>query len=158
MKLVEDLKLLSSIMSTDGLPMDVVKHHFNHLARLTQEALNQLNSNFSIEVDPDQDLGFRFTRLDEANPEPLPMNKLSGGQRIRLCIAFLIAVQQRLVKEVGLLVLDEPSTHTDLTGVEALSDFITELGQKLQNTEMQVWIADHHAELKRSMNKVLELV
>jgi len=155
--LIEDLKLLAEVMHTDGLPMAVVNHHFKYLAQLTQGALNQLHANFIIEIDPDQSLGFRFTRLDEVNSEPLPMNKLSGGQRIRLCTAFLIAVQQRLVKEVGLLVLDEPSQHYDLAGVEALAEFISDLGRQLQNTEMQVWISDHHQELRRSMHKVLEL-
>lgn len=156
--LVQDLKLLDDLMKPDGLPMAVVRHHFKHLAQLTQDALNKLNANFSIEIDPEEELSFRFTRLDESGAEPLPMSKLSGGQRVRLCTAFLMAVQHRLVKEVGLLVLDEPSTHVDSAGVETLASFITELGQQLQNTEMQVWLADHHAELHQSMTKVLELV
>lgn len=156
-KIIEDLVLLKDLMSAEGLPAAVVNYHFRFLAALTQTALNQLDANFSILMDDERPLSFKFVRLDEPEHEPLPMSKLSGGQRVRLCTAFLIAVQQRLVKEVGLMVLDEPSTHVDQTGVESLAEFLRTLGGQLRNTEIQIFISDHHPSLKNCFDKTLEL-
>lgn len=156
-KIVDDLRLLRDLMSNDGLPMAVVNYHFRFLAHLTQEALNQLDANFSIMLDTENPLSFKFVRLDESEHEPLPMTKLSGGQRMRLCTAFLIAVQQRLVKEVGLLVLDEPSTHLDEQGAESLAELLSTLAVKLQHTEIQIIVSDHHTALKKCFSKVLEV-
>lgn len=155
--LLEDLAILRDTLKPNGLPMAVVQYHFSHLAALTQEALNQLDANFSIQIDDAHPLSFKFSRLDEPEHEPLPMNKLSGGQRVRLCTAFLIAVQQRLVREVGLLVLDEPSTHIDQTGVDSLAEMLRTLGSQLRNTETQIFVSDHHPSLKNCFTRVLEL-
>ena len=76
---------------------------------------------------------------------------------MRLCTAFLIAVQQRLVREVGLLVLDEPSTHIDQTGVDSLAEMLRTLGSQLRNTETQIFVSDHHPSLKNCFTRVLEL-
>lgn len=156
-KLLEDLVVLRDLLRPEGLPLAVVQYHFTHLARLTQDALNQLDANFSIQIDYDTPLSFKFTRLDEPEHAPLPMNKLSGGQRVRLCTAFLIAVQQRLVSEVGLLVLDEPSTHVDQAGVESLAELLSSLSSQLGNTETQIIVSDHHPMLRTCFSKVLEL-
>ncbi len=156
-KLIEELHTLRSILEDDGLPMAVVRYHFEKLAALTQEALAQLDANFAIMVDEDQELGFKFIRLDEPVQYEMPMNKLSGGQRVRLCVAFLMAVQRRLVREVGLLVLDEPSVHIDPAGVESLAELLTSLQGQLKNTEMQVWVADHHPMLENCFSTKLLL-
>jgi DNA repair protein SbcC/Rad50 len=148
LELIQDLRTLSDLLKPEGLPMAVVDYHFGHLARLTQEALTQLDANFSIIVDSDKPLTFQFIRLDKAESMPLPMDKLSGGQRVRLCLAFLIAVQKRLVKDVGLLVLDEPSTHVDTAGVESLAQLLSNMTQQLQNVETQIVVCDHHEGLR----------
>jgi exonuclease SbcC len=155
--LIQDLIKLKGIVSDSGLPLAWVRYQFEHLARLTQEALVKLQANFSIQIDRTEDLSFSFVRLDEDQPVELPMSKLSGGQRVRLAVAFLMAVQKRLVPEVGLLVLDEPSVHIDEKGVESLSDLLSDASQTLQNAGMQIWVVDHNPVLRRALNKVKEL-
>jgi exonuclease SbcC len=155
--LIEDLRVLRELMVDDGLPMAVVRYHFDRLTVLTQESLGVLNANFMVTIDKDQQLGFKFVRLDDKVPYEMPMNKLSGGQRVRLCVAFLMAVQRRLVKEVGLLVLDEPSVHVDPEGVESLAELLRSLQIQLQNTETQVWVSDHNPILENCFGKTLKL-
>lgn len=155
--LVADLKKLRDLLSDDGLPMAFVRYQFEHLARITQEGLVKLNADFAIQIDRSRELAFSFVRLDETSGVEHSMNKLSGGQRVRLCVAFLMAVQQRLVKEVGLLVLDEPSTHLDKAGVEEVVSFLQGLQQTLQQTEHQIWVVDHTPEMERALEKCLIL-
>ncbi len=155
--LIEDLKLLKAALDDGGLPMAVVRYHFVKLAALTQECLLKLDANFAIMVDSDHELSFKFVRLDEPVQYEMSMNKLSGGQRVRLCVAFLMAVQKHLVSEVGLLVLDEPSVHVDPQGVESLAEFLRSLHDQLQNTEVQVWCSDHNPALENCFSRSLKL-
>ena len=137
------------------LPRQYVRYRFDQLAVLTQQNLSELNANFSVRPDPETPLSFLFTRLDDG--VTLPQVKLSGGQRARLCLAFLMAVQQALVPDVGLLVLDEPSAGLDQEGVASLAEFLQLMGQRLGNTEQQIIIVDHKPELEAFLGKTLVL-
>ena len=85
------------------------------------------------------------------------MSKMSGGQKVRLCIAFLLAVQQDLVTEVGFQTFDEPSTHLDEEGVDRLCSLFQKLQEILNTAEHQVWVCDHNPILEGSFNKTLTL-
>jgi exonuclease SbcC len=156
-RLIADLVRTKEILMNDGLPMSVVRQYFERLAVLTQESLVKLNANFAIQIDKHNELSFTFIRLDEVGAIELPMVKLSGGQRVRLCLAFLMAVQKVLVREVGLLVLDEPSVHVDEAGVESLVELLRELNVALRGTETQIFVVDHHPVMYRAFDKVLNL-
>lgn len=60
--------------------------------------------------------GFGFEREDLTTPIP----KLSGGQRMKLCLALLMR------KPIDLLILDEPTNDLDLESLEELADFISQ--------------------------------
>jgi DNA repair exonuclease SbcCD ATPase subunit len=85
------------------------------------------------------------------------MSKLSGGQKVRLSIAFLVAVQRLIIPEVGLLILDEPSTHLDSAGVESLRELLMSLSTLLQNTNSQVWVVDHNPALQAALGACVNL-
>lgn len=157
LQLVNDLRSLKDMLQDDGLPLEVGRHFFKKLTKLTQGLLTDMDCDFRIMEDPDNALSYQFVRTDEPEHDPLPMNKLSGGQRVKLCVCFLIAVQQCLVKEVGLLVLDEPSTHVDHQGVVHLTDMLQQLQYRLHNTETQVWVCDHNPELERCFDYTIRL-
>lgn len=157
LKLLEQLRSLRDLLLDSGLPARVVRHHFAHLTRLTQGFLREMNANFAIEPSPDEDVSYQFIRLDTADGVRLPMAKLSGGQRVRLCVSFLMAVQQWLVKDVGLLVLDEPTVHLDEEGIDSLVDLLASMQQRLKNTDLQIWVCDHSPRVALAMEKVLTL-
>ncbi len=48
----------------------------------------------------------------------IPMNKLSGGEKIRVALARI------LLEEPDLLILDEPTNHLDIKAVEWLEDYL----------------------------------
>ena len=163
-RIAKDVKVAKCIQSLQGiktvlseLPEQYVNYKFEQIAEVTQRYLSELTTSFAVSVDPTKPLSFQFTRCDEEKFFNLPQSKLSGGQRVRLSLAFLLAVGEILVPEVGLLVLDEPTLSLDEEGVESLAQFLTELNTKLENTDYQVWVVDHHPALMPCFRKCLIL-
>lgn len=60
--------------------------------------------------------GFGFKRDDLSTP----VANLSGGQRMKLCLALLMR------QPIDLLILDEPTNDLDLESLEELADFISQ--------------------------------
>jgi len=154
---ISELEKLAQAFSRKGIPVAYLQYKFNQLARLTQRNLAQLDANFAVEPDPNESVSFQFRRIDHADDYVMPQKKLSGGQRVRLSIAFLLAFQQKVLPGVGLLVLDEPSMHLDTSGVEELRDMLISLSQKLQNSDAQVIVCDHHPALMPAFQSVIRL-
>ena len=155
--LLADLRKLKGLLSDDGLPLTYVKYRFDQLTVFTQEGLTKMNADFYVGANPEQPLEFTFHRLDEAAAVEMPMHKLSGGQRVRLCISFLLALQKALIKDVGLLVLDEPLVHTDEQGIEQIVAFLSDMRNELKNAEHQIWVVDHNPKLATALDKKLQL-
>jgi exonuclease SbcC len=155
--LIADLRRLKDVISDDGAPMLFVKQKFKTLARYTQASLASMHANFFINIDPDRDLCFQFQLLAEPQAGRLPMEKLSGGQKVRLCLSFLMALQKTLMQDVGLLVLDEPSVHVDIGGREQMAEFFVNMRQELKNSDHQVWVVDHDPIIGGALEKKLQL-
>lgn len=157
LEIVKDIDVLSDIFARKGLPREYVYMKFRKLMEKTQSNLNVLSADFTITCDEEDSLSFRFQRHDGSEHVELPMSKLSGGQRVRLCTAFLLACQKELVSDVGLMTFDEPSTHLDDEGVENLQTLFETLQRLFKESEYQIWISDHHPDLEKSFNKTLKL-
>jgi DNA repair protein SbcC/Rad50 len=156
-RLVEDLRKLKSTFQRQGLPMRFVRHKFEKLAQLTRLNLMKQEANFTVEVDPDNSVSFTFTMLGVDDPYIMSQTKLSGGQKVRLSIAFLMAIQQLVIPEVAFLVLDEPSLHLDDEAKENLRDMLSNMGSELNNSQAQIWVCDHSSVLQSCYGKTIHL-
>lgn len=156
-ELLRDLHRLRDLLNNDGLPLLFIKMKFKRLAAYTQDSLAKIGANFCVNIDPERPLEFSFRRLDEDDAVEQPMHKLSGGQRVRLCVAFLMALQKTLLQEVGLLVLDEPLSGLDADGKAQVVAFLAGLKGELKNSEHQIWAVDHNPELEAALDKSLVL-
>jgi DNA repair exonuclease SbcCD ATPase subunit len=155
--IIRELQNTKAYLKKDALPAAVVKANFRSIANVTQECLSLMDTDYNIFVDDTKPIAFTFQRLDVPDSGILPQTKMSGGQRVRLSIAFLMAVQQLLIPDFGFLVLDEPSQHLDEKARNSLADLIMKMNQTLQNTDHQIWVCDHSVELERSFNTIIKL-
>lgn len=156
LELIEDLHYLKNLMSAQGLPAAVVAHRFARLVQLTQTHLAEIGADFQVFQDPEDPFSMNFVRNYE--PENLMhMRRLSGGQKVRLCLAFLLALQEYIVSNVGLLVLDEPSAFLDEEGVDSFITLLEELSQTWKNSNCQMWVCDHRTALLRAFTATLQL-
>lgn len=155
--LMENLRKLKETFARGGLPMRFVRYKFEKLAELTRLNLAKMDADFTVDSDPAVPVSFTFTMLNEAEPYVMPQDKLSGGQKVRLSIAFLIAVQQLIIPEVAFLVLDEPSLHLDVEGKESLRDMLVNMGEQLRSSQSQIWVCDHEPLLESAFGETLKL-
>lgn len=154
---LDEMRLLKRTFSRQGLPATYMSYRFEQLVELTQHYLAALGADFMVMSDFDSPITFLFKRVNDPTAAWLSQEKLSGGQRVRLTVAFLLAVQKLIIPEVGLLVLDEPSVHLDAEGVESLVELFANLSSILSNSDSQVIICDHHPTLARAMGTVIEI-
>ena len=156
MALIKDLERLIPIFMDEGLALRCLQKIFLALQQVTRVYLTRLEARFILTAPDLETLELRY-QVPGETVKPLPAFKLSGGMRVRLSLAFLLAVQRLLVPEVGLMVLDEPSTHLDLEGVQALAEMLQKLQSDMVNSGFSVWLADHHELLKTGVSDVLSL-
>lgn len=154
---IAELQKIVSAFSRQGIPMAYVQHKFDSLISMTQENLEIMDANFAIAPNPDKPVSIIFSRLDEPGQVTFEHDKLSGGQKVRLSIAFLLAVQQLVIPDLGFLVLDEPSTHLDEESRENLKELLINLGQQLEASDTQILVCDHAKELEPAFNNFILL-
>jgi DNA repair exonuclease SbcCD ATPase subunit len=142
----ERLTLLSAAFQRDGISRHYTAAVYAKLLLLVSQHLENLDANFVIRRAEDV-LTFEFMRTDEDGAVWLPQHKLSGGQRVRMAVAFLLAVQQLILPEVGLLVLDEPTDGLDPSGRADLRDTLERAAEILESNDAQMIICDHSGTL-----------
>lgn len=138
-----EMKRLKNAFSREGLPRSYIATVHERLADLTQRNLADMDADFSVRAHPDQAVSFQFTR-HFGEPVWMSLEEFSGGQSVMLGIAFLLAVQQLIIPELGILVLDEPSLHLHASSAEHLRDLLINYGGMLANTESQILVCDHN--------------
>lgn len=144
---VDRLRVLRDVFKKGGLPSTYVERKFGELCDVSKEFLGRTDATFEIERDPDNTVGFLFRELDGPEDMWQPQESLSGGQKVRLSVAFLIAVQQILISDLGLLILDEPSQHLDEQGVESLRELLSGISGLMSDAGSQILVCDHREQL-----------
>lgn len=76
-----------------------------------------------------------------------PMGQLSGGERMRLALACLLATDQR----PDLLLLDEPTNHLDLRSREIFAGFLSSYPGAMLLVTHDAWLVEE-LEVKRELN------
>lgn len=149
----EDVRKVVDMLSRDGLPSAFMQAVFEELVDAVQSLLAQMGANFSVSVSP---IPCSFTFTNEKGYS-MPQESLSGGQAVRLALAMLLAAQRLILPEVGLLILDEPTSHVDAEGVDSMRSLFSELAILLQNAGMQLIVVDHNPALQAGFTKSIML-
>jgi len=155
--IADELDTLKKAFSREGVPMAYLSHRFDLLVDETVRQLTVLGSNFTVRADKDTPMNFQFRRIDKPEEYWMDQSQLSGGQSVRLTLAFLLAVQKQVLSNIGFLSLDEPCQGLDTDGVESLRDLFMRLENHLNSNEAQLWVCDHRVELIPALSSVFRL-
>lgn len=150
----KELEAVRAAFIPTGITTDYIAHQFSRIAVVTQDHLAQMGADFMVVASEERALSFDYLRLNEAGGAWLDQDSMSGGQQVKLAIAIVLAIHELIIPQVGLLVLDEPSTHLDLDSRVALADVLKEIGAR---GNFQLIVCDHSPELKDAYTDTIEL-
>lgn len=156
-ELARKLREARGVFLRQGLPLTYIRYCYQRLTDMANRNLEYLDADFSVSVNPEADVSMLFTRTGDPSGAVFVMDRLSGGQRVRLSVAFLLAIQQLILPGLGFLVLDEPSMHLGPDAVENMADLFASMRTALQNAGGQLIVCDHNELLLRSFGKVHKL-
>lgn len=152
---IQRLTAVAKSFERTGAVRDFMRDKFAMLMHLINTHLVRMAAPFECRP-ADKPMSFEFRRTDEES-EWMDQCKLSGGQRVRASVAFLLAVQSLVIPDVGLLMLDEPSMHLDQESQENLRDLISNLAESLRREEKQLVVVDHCPVLMPAFRRVITL-
>lgn len=154
--LINKMEESRNLLSKSGIPGIFMTERFLEIVELTQHYLGMMNASFQV-FPADEGIAFQFYDADKGIEEGIAQEKLSGGQKVRLSIAFMLAAGQLLIPNVRFLTLDEPSTHLDDEGVDSLISLFTDLSAQIVRDDWQVWVVDHNQQFMRAFSDVYTL-
>jgi len=154
-ELLGELERLHGALSNDGISMDYMNYLFDHIAIRTQEHLTATQAEFVVSPCPDKPLAFDFTRTDDPSGNVMYQSKLSGAQAVRLSLAVVFSIHDLIIPEVGMVFLDEPTTHLNETNILHLQELLCQLSE--QDSHRQMFISDHSPLLSPAFDCKIEL-
>ena len=97
---------------------------------------------FSACIQSDGQLMFSFS-----GQMALP-SQLSGGQLCCASLSFLLALKELFARDIGFIVLDEPTYGLDSDRLARVADVLTATNQLAVTANLQVIVVTHEEKLK----------
>lgn len=152
--LVRDLAKLRDAFKPDGASMDYINYKFGKIARVAGDYLAESGADFIVAPSETTRLSYDFLRTDRDGEAWLPQLRLSGGQKVRLAVATLRAIHSEIIPNVGLMVLDEPTTHLDDETQRAMADMLQKIGEE---GTLQMFVCDHSPILIEAFSDIIKI-
>ena len=108
---------------------------------------------FTVRIEPDLSIRCLFGGNREASAE-----RLSGGQKVMLGIAFRFAIYDLFVNNLGFMVLDEPTVYLDHDRIEGVFELLQRVKGYSQAAGLQLIVVTHEARLQGVFDQTIRLV
>lgn len=141
---------MRNVLHHDNLPKIIALNHLNVLQHEINNILIAFDCQFRIHTDIDLSFIVEFN-----NGKKIPAARLSGGEKVLLALAFRVAVNEVFAKDLGLLILDEPTAGLDESNLACLKIAIDRLKQITSSRGLQVIIVTHERDLYNLFDNVI---
>ncbi|KKN73529.1 hypothetical protein LCGC14_0399710 [marine sediment metagenome] len=141
-----------TLFHRDCLPLTVTRAFLASLNVKIQEYLTLFGAPFSCQIKDDLTVSCNFPGGGEQSAE-----RLSGGQRVVLGIAFRFAVYQLFAADLGFMVLDEPTAFLDDDRVQSVVEVMQSVRRYVHQTGMQLIVVTHEVELVAAFDHTVRL-
>lgn len=145
------LERASSILHRDALPKMVTAAYLEPLNARLNHYLKSFQLPFSAVINSDQSLVCTFT-----NGVSRSAQRLSGGQKVSMGIAFRFAVYDLFAGNLGFLVLDEPTPFLDKQRRDGVLELLLQIRSYSRSSGLQVIVVTHEESLMGAFDKVIE--
>jgi len=149
---LEDLERWRSVVHRDALPNIVSQEMLEDMVERVNETLDEFGSPFKVSAD--DSLTFLAHKPDGTCE---PAARLSGGEKVVLAIAFRFAINATFAKDIGMMVLDEPTAGLDEDNLDYLMEAMENVTRSARKRGQQLIIITHDRRLERVFDQVVEL-
>ena len=141
------------VFHRDSLPSIMARRYVGAIDQTLDRFLQLMHADFTAGLEKD-DGAYHFRCLFKDATER-DASCLSGGQKVRFCIAFLLAINEILSTRLGVLALDEPTEHLDQDGKQHLVDVLSYVQQYARSSGTQIFCITHEAQLMGSFDQTI---
>ena len=144
-------KVRDDVLHRQALPQVVAQSNLEDMESDINEVLDMFGSPFWVEASSDLSFHVHFP-----GEPPKSADRLSGGQKGVLAVAFRIALSSLFKSEIGMMSLDEPTAGMDTRNVDYLAQALTQYASKVRG-QRQILMITHAEQLKRAFDQVVDL-
>jgi len=134
-----------------ALPQVVAQSNLEDMEKDINDVLELFGSPFWVEATSDLSFVVHFP-----GEPPKAAERLSGGQKSVLAVAFRSAISSLFKSEIGLMSLDEPTAGMDDQNVSYLAEALTRYAAEVRG-HRQVIMITHAEQLRNSFDQVVNL-
>ncbi len=149
---VEHLKTVRDLFHKDAAPAVVAQNGLRRLEYVMNEQLSLFGADFRVTAEE----GCSFVALF-TDGRRQPAERLSGGQKVVLALAFRLAAYFLYAGDLGLLVLDEPTVYLDKAFLSAMAQVLERLRDMVSSRGLSLLIITHEDELAPLFDHVIAL-
>jgi DNA repair exonuclease SbcCD ATPase subunit len=144
--IVDTLNKARDVLHMDRLPSIPLRRVRTKMNRAIAIWLARFGGTLTAELSEDME----FARTDKA------VQAFSGGEAVRLAVAFHLAKIDLLAGKLPLLILDEPTHNLDIGAQAQFCDIIRQL-QTLAGQKLYIVIVTHEESLLGSVSRVVRV-
>lgn len=147
----EHLEGARTLLHRDALPRQVVRSYLGAMNERLRHYLELFGSTFVSVIDEDGTVTCMFSSSS------CPAERLSGGQRVVLGIAFRFAVYDLFVADLGVMILDEPTAWLDDANVQSVAELLNHVKSYARAARIQLFVITHEQELVGSFDQIISI-
>jgi DNA repair exonuclease SbcCD ATPase subunit len=147
----EDLKRVYKTNKEKSIPMIITRQYMGAVIDELNRTLSNIDMPFTINLL--SDLSFQA----DFGTHKVPSDRLSGGQKVMLTMAYRLAVNSTFAADLGLLCLDEPTVGLDEANLVGLSKAFEGLKEYALNAGTQIVVVTHEKGLSHLFDNTIDL-
>lgn len=120
------------------------------------ERINSILIDFDspFRVEAGEDLTFIAVKPDGRRERA---ERLSGGEKVLLALAFRFAVNSLMAVDIGMMILDEPTAGVDKSNLNNLTEILANVSKYTKDKGMQLIIITHDEALQRAFDQTITI-
>ena len=148
---IKKLSKLREILGEDYLQSYLMNSAKNIIENNLNDVISKFDLSFSaVEINfKDKNVVSVYT----SSGQKLPIRSLSGGERVSIALALRLALAKTLIKDIGFLILDEPTVNLDEYRRKELIDII----RNAINVVPQIILVGHDPELIQAGDYIIRV-
>lgn len=136
----------------DQLPNLVAQSYIRALNGRLAKYLDMFEVPYTCKIGAEMDVVCAFS-----GGRKLPAERLSGGEKVMLGIAFRFAIYDLFASNLGLLILDEPTVFLDDDRIDCVYDLLEKVKSYSKSAGLQLIVITHEKRLAGVADRVISL-